>query len=143
MQVFIIGTPLETAQALDARRLNKQIIECRQISRALSDPAPTAWDNHPAVLQYRWDDTWLHCYTRCLEYYRKGEEETARRFSDNADKIRPDFHTPEYFDQMKRRLYTKNPQHYAQFAHLGTSETNWYFVDGSWKYYENGKLIKQ
>ena len=44
---------------------------------------------------------------------------------------------------MKRRLYTKDPIHYAQLSHLGTSETNWYFVDGSWKYYENGKLIKQ
>ena len=31
MQVFIIGTPLETARVLDNKRLNKQIIECGQI----------------------------------------------------------------------------------------------------------------
>lgn len=33
MQVFIIGTPLETAVALDKRRLHKQIIECKQMYR--------------------------------------------------------------------------------------------------------------
>lgn len=31
MQIFIIGTPFETAKALDRKRLNKQIIECQQI----------------------------------------------------------------------------------------------------------------
>ena len=30
MNVFIIGTPLETAKILDKRRFNKQIIECKQ-----------------------------------------------------------------------------------------------------------------
>ena len=59
-----------------------------------------------------------------------------------ADKRRPEFHTQEYFDQMKRRLYTKDPQHYAGWAQLGTSDVNWYYVDGAWKCYKNGKLIK-
>jgi hypothetical protein len=36
MQVFIVGSPLETAKALDNRRLNKQIIECQQILDALN-----------------------------------------------------------------------------------------------------------
>ena len=31
MQVFIIGTPFETAESLDKKRLNKKIIECKQI----------------------------------------------------------------------------------------------------------------
>jgi hypothetical protein len=43
---------------------------------------------------------------------------------------------------MKRRLYTKNPEHYAQWAHLGKSEENWYFVDGVWRKYVNGKRIE-
>lgn len=29
MQVFIIGSPYETAKVLDKKRLNKQIIECK------------------------------------------------------------------------------------------------------------------
>jgi hypothetical protein len=36
MQVFIIGTPLETAKVLDNKRLNKQIIECGQILDAIN-----------------------------------------------------------------------------------------------------------
>ena len=35
MQVFIVGTPYETAEALDAKRLNKQIIENKQIMDAI------------------------------------------------------------------------------------------------------------
>ena len=35
MQVFIIGTPFETAEALDARRINKQMIENKQIMDAV------------------------------------------------------------------------------------------------------------
>ena len=31
MQVFIIGSPFETAKCLDSKRLNKQIMECGQI----------------------------------------------------------------------------------------------------------------
>jgi hypothetical protein len=59
-----------------------------------------------------------------------------------AEEYRPDFHIPEYFDQMKRRLYTKDPEHYEQWEHLGTSYANWYYVDGIWTIYENGKILK-
>ena len=36
MQIFIVGSPIETADTLDKRRLNKQIIECRQILAAIN-----------------------------------------------------------------------------------------------------------
>ena len=45
----------------------------------------------------------------------------------------------EYYDQMKRRLYTKDKSWYSQWAHLGESVENWYFVDGEWRKYVNGK----
>lgn len=51
MQVFIIGTPLETAIALDPLRLNKQLLETQQILDALN--GKKAWSKHPAVLQYK------------------------------------------------------------------------------------------
>lgn len=57
MQVFIVGSPLETARALDSKRLRKQIIECRQILDALN--GKSAWSNHPCVLQYRGNEAWL------------------------------------------------------------------------------------
>ena len=147
MQVFIVGSPLVTAMALDKRRLNKQIIECRQILDALN--GAKAWSNHPCVLQYRGYEKWLTAYFNVLVHYRRyvvglcdANYLGAASIQDIVAKdLTPPFHTQEYFDQMKRRLYTKDPVHYAQWAYLGTSEDNWYFVDGEWRKYKNGKRI--
>lgn len=151
MQVFIIGTPLETARALDRKRLNKQIIECQQILDALN--GAKAWSNHPCVLQYRGYEEWLNFYLDCLFYYRSYlceenwtkqeslilKSQSCSRF---AMDLRPPFHTQEYFSQMKKRLYTKDKEHYKQWEWLGKSDENYYFVDGQWRIYENGKRIK-
>jgi hypothetical protein len=51
MQVFIIGSPFETAQILDNKRLNRQIQEAQVILDALN--GKKAWSNHPCVLQYK------------------------------------------------------------------------------------------
>ena len=141
MQVFIVGTPLETASALDPRRLNKQIVECQQILDALD--GKTAWSNHPCTLQYKGHERWLGNYRACLMRYRAGLLDRAKVSSDVCDKMRPPFHTEEYFDQMKRRLYCKNKEHYSQWKHLGTTEVNWYYIDGEWRYYKNGKRVKE
>lgn len=140
MNVFIIGTPLETAKILDKRRLNKQIIECKQILKAIAGDTK-AWANHPATKMYKDHQEWLKLYMHCLNAYRLNNISAAKYLSNYVDTMRPQFHTKEYFDQMKRRLYTKDPIHYAEFADLGTSEVNWYFVDGKWRHYINGKLI--
>lgn len=140
MQVFIVGTPFETARALDKRRLNKQIIECQQILDALN--GAKAWSNHPCVLQYRGHEEWLKLYKYILEAYRYPHA-SAAYYDLVADKCRPPFHTQEYFDQMKRRLYSKDPAHYAQWANLGESEDNWYWSQKENKFikYRNGKRI--
>lgn len=152
MQIFIIGTPLETAKVLDNRRLNKQIIECHQILDALN--GAKAWSNHPVVLQYRGYEEWLELYMLCLVQYQKScnksisENEKsdwihlAHEFSDKAFKHKPPFHNEEFFEQMKRRLYTKNQHHYSQWYYLGESQENWYFVDGVMRRYVNGKRIE-
>lgn len=140
MQVFIIGTALETAKILDRLRLNKQIIECQQILDALN--GKKAWSNHPCTLQYKEHQKWLVYYMNCLSFYIKGDTVEAGRYSYLASTIKPEFHTSEYLDQMKRRLYTKNNKHYSQWKDLGESQINWYFVNGEWKYYLNGKQIK-
>ena len=36
---------------------------------------------------------------------------------------------------MKKRLFTKDGSFYSQWASLGESYVNMYFVDGNWKYY--------
>lgn len=140
MQVFIVGSPMETGKVLDRLRLNKQIIECNQILAALD--GAKAWRNHPCILQYREHKDWLIHYTNCLNCIAKGMWGDAEIHSELADRIRPSFHTEEYFTQMKRRLYTKNNSHYRQWEDLGTTEVNWYFVDGEWRFYRNGKRLK-
>lgn len=140
MQVFIVGSPLETARALDNRRLNRQLQEVKVILASLN--GAKAWSNHPCVLQYRGREEWLRAYKTCLEWYVRGDEDKALWASNLADYWRPMFHTQEYLDNMKARLYTKNPQHYAQFAEYGTSDYNLYYVDGSWRKYVNGKRIE-
>lgn len=140
MQVFIVGSPLETARALDPKRLRKQIIECRQILDALN--GKTAWNNHPCVLQYRGYEGWLDNYKKCLEGYAMGDIVRAEVYSILAGAIRPDWHTYEYYDQMKVRLYTKDPKHYKQWADLGKSDENYYYVDGQWRIYKDGKRLQ-
>lgn len=71
MQVFIIGTPIETAMALDPLRLNKQIIETQQILDALN--GKKAWSRHPAVLQYKGHEEWLREYLECLVGYKNND----------------------------------------------------------------------
>ena len=140
MNVFIIGTALETAMALDRKRLNKQIIECQQMIDAIEGKTK-AWANHPCTLQYKNHKEWLMNYRACLLRYREGEFGRAETSSRWCELHKPEFHTKEYFQQMKRRLYTKSPNLYEEWAYLGTSEVNWYFVDGEWRYYVKGKRV--
>lgn len=137
MQVFIVDSPLTTAMTLDPKRLRKQIIECRQILDALN--GAKAWSNHPCVLQYREHKEWLEEYLKCLVSYNNNDIVQAFVAEQWCHIARPKWHTQEYYDQMKRRLYTKDAEHYKQWAHLGKSEENWYFVDNQWRKYINGK----
>lgn len=125
---------------MDKLRLNKQILECRQILDALN--GAKAWSNHPCVLQYRGYEGWLQDYIKCLEFYVRGNVQMSSAWSILANDIRPDWHSQEYYDQMKRRLYTKDKEHYKQWTHLGESQENWYFVDGEWRKYVNGKRVE-
>lgn len=141
MNVFIVGSPLETAMALDSRRLNKQIIECNQILDAIHGKTK-AWANHPVTLMYKHQIIWLLAYMGCLKAVINGDRRDAYVQNEISNVWRPCLHTQEYFDQMKRRLYTKDKVHYSQWDDLGESQQNWYFVGGAWRIYENGKRVK-
>lgn len=141
MQVFIIGSPYETAMALDRARLNKQILETQQILDALN--GKKAWSRHPAVLQYRGYKKYLEFYLESLKYYQQGNRFGSAVYSGPAVILAPKWHTQEYYNQMKRRLYTKNPEHYKQWEHLGRSDENWYWSQEENRFikYINGKRI--
>lgn len=142
MQVFIIGTALETFENLDKKRLNKQLIECKQILNVYNC-TKQAWKNHPIVKSYRPYEKWLQIYTYMLEDFLSEKSDLLMLMCYNKwlQDNKPPFHTQEYFDQMKRRLFTKDDKFYEQFSYLGKSEVNWYFVDDEWRYYKNGKRI--
>lgn len=143
MQVFVVGSPLETAKALDPLRLRSQIREAHVILAAIHGEIK-GWIHHPVVLMYSEPNSvqWLQMYVDILEGYwdRSTGLETLDR---EARRITPEFHTPKFLTQMKRRLYTKNPEHYKQWAEYGTSEENWYWspTQQKWLIYKEGKLI--
>lgn len=142
MQVFIIGSPLETAKALDKRRLNKQIIECEQILKAINGETD-AYKNHPCTIQYREHVMWLKWYQRCLDLFKRGDLIGAEGCNNSANMIKPKWHTETYFNQMKRRLYTKDKEYYKQWASLGESNCNWYWSQKENRFikYINGKKL--
>ena len=144
MQVFIVGSPLETAMALDPKRIRSQIREAHIILAAIHGEGK-GWIHHPVVLMYSELNSvrWLQMYADILEGYLVGY--TGLEMADREAKaITPAFHTPEFIKQMKRRLYTKNPEHYKQWAELGTSEDNFYWspTRRAWLMYRNSKLLE-
>ena len=92
---------------------------------------------------YKKHATWLLCYKKALYSYKVGDTTNFEAFCHLCVKLTPTFHTAAYFDQMKRRLYTKDNAYYMQWAALGESEINWYFVNNEWRYYKNGKQLKK
>lgn len=144
MQVFVVGSPLETAMALDKARLRKQIIECHQILAAIHGEGK-GWFHHPVVLMYSEPNSvrWLQMYADILEGYLAGYT-GLERADREAKSITPAFHTLEFIKQMKRRLYTKAPEHYKDWAEYGESDCNWYWspTQQKWLVYRDGKLIE-
>lgn len=155
MNVFVpYSSPLDCANALwkDSKRFNKQIIECKQILAAID--GGKAWKNHPICLMYKKHKEWLKLYLWCFEAYRKSQKTNihaeyvglilgAKCYSNKADAICPSFLTEEFCIQHRKRLYTKAPELYPQFAKYGKSDINYYFVNGQLLKYRNGKRIKE
>lgn len=144
MQVFVVGSPLETAMALDNARLRKQIIEAHQILAAIHGEGK-GWIHHPVVLMYSEPNSvrWLSMYADILEGYLADYTGLIERDRE-ARLITPAFHTAKFINQMRRRLYTKDPEHYKDWASLGESEDNWYWspTQQKWLVYRDGKLIE-
>lgn len=141
MQVFVpYAEPITTASVLDGARLRKQIIECGQILDAI-DGKTDAWKNHPVTKMYTPYREWLDRYRICLQKYAEGDLETAKWWSNHANYVAPEFLTLEFCNQHKRRLYTKAPEKYPQFAVYGKTEENWYFLDGEIVKYVKGKRV--
>jgi hypothetical protein len=121
-----------SAEALDSKRLNKQILECYQILKVLSNKDPHAgWRNHPAVKMWRGFEHLLLDYTMTMvkEADKRGIK-TDKNVSNIMDLINTHgidwgFDIPEWYEdevKMKRlttthkaNLYKKDPVYYFEF----------------------------
>ena len=137
MTIFLTGNCKETAQDLDPKRLNRQIQECCWLIGMVEGTGK--WKNHPCNFMYKDHIDWVKKYKDCLIAYKNKDYELCERLSNEADLIKPHFICDELIINFKRRLYTKDPEFYAKWKDLGKSEINYYFVDGNWLKYENGK----
>ena len=139
MQTFLpSGNAIFAAQALDNKRLNKQILEGYQILNVLSGNSPTgAWRNHPAVLMWKGHEGAL------LEYINEMISEAKHRgikTENNEANIKrissPNWNTekPNWMRDKKTlgrivathraNLYRKDPIYYAEYAVAVNHELN-------------------
>lgn len=137
MTIFLTGTIADTADDLDIKRFNKQIVECQwMINMSEGKTKPS---NHPAYLMYKDHIEWVKKYKECFIAYRNKDFELCKTLSKEAEKIQPSFICDDLYINFKKRLYAKDPIFYKKWEYLGPTEANYYFVNGEWLRYENGK----
>ena len=132
MQTFVPFPDLhESALILDSKRLNKQLLEGRQIYSILTSKKTTgAWVNHPAVKMWRNFDTAFYAYL-CAIYEEcnsrgiktdKNWEAIQLMHNANWDRgdnvVMPHWWGDERVHQSHRNnLYRKDPDYYVEFYH--------------------------
>jgi hypothetical protein len=84
MQTFLPYSSFsQSAACLDPKRLNKQIVECQQIYKALTLPA-YGWKNHPAVKMWKGKEYALLLYGLAMylqwQYKNDGREHKSGEF---------------------------------------------------------------
>jgi len=142
MQTFFPHSNIhESAQTLDSKRLNKQILEAYQILKVLSGASPTGgWRNHPAVLMWKGHEYHLRNYAKIMideanvrgiktDKNQANIEELEIKYSSiwGTDK-------PRWFSDQtkmmrittthKARLFEKDPIYYAHFGYAKHSIYN-------------------
>ena len=98
---------------------------------------------------------WLQMYLNAFECYKayrdlclEDHDEAmvdlflAKEWGERAMFYIPPFLEEKFTDQHRRRLYTKSPLFYKTWSELGTSNENWYYVNGILKIYINGRNVK-
>lgn len=119
MQTFVpYDDDWRSAAALDDKRLLKQIVECHQILRALTDDT-YGWQNHPAVRMWRGSAPGLTSYAWAMqaEYFlRRGKYVRV-----DLPALEPGAPAPSWWGgpihaSHRANLLRKAPEHYSQFG---------------------------
>lgn len=112
-----------SAATLDRARLGKQRVEVWQLLRALTDPTPKGWANHPAARMWRGHTGALALYgmTCCAHWMARGyvDNMTPRLvpFATGADMNMPSWlGDPAFHASHRSNLLRKDPEHYTQFG---------------------------
>lgn len=131
MQTFVpFASFVKSASSLDKKRLNKQLLEGRQIYNILSSgKRKGAWVNHPAVLMWRNRENALHSYLKAIKIEcdsrgistTKNWDAITQMHESNWDRggkiLMPEWWGDERVHQSHRNnLYIKDPDHYSQFS---------------------------
>ena len=142
MQTFLPYKDFDmSAQALDSKRLNKQVLECYQILKVLSNPDPRAgWRNHPAVKMWRDHEVTLWNYTMAMVYEATDRGIKTDKNLENltalhkAEGMYWGFDEPAWFNDSvkmakvnathKANLYKKDPLYYWHFGDAVNSKNN-------------------
>ena len=136
MQIFLpYVEPFSVAKVLDLRRLRKQILECDWLIGGVKNNTRAIY--HPITQMYKGNLDFIEHYRDCLKLYLQGSPLSLSE-SYKALDCTPDFlkDADWYFDNFKKRLYTKDPVYYAGFSRWGQSYSNYYYVGGVWKEYQ-------
>lgn len=130
MQTFVpYADFVESAAVLDSRRLNKQLLEGRQVYHILTENRTSgAWVNHPAVKMWRNYDNALYVYLSAVRYEcdkrgistQKNWDAITKMYEWNWDRGNRVIMPPWWGDDRvhlshRQNLYTKDPEYYAFF----------------------------
>lgn len=160
MQTFLPYPAIrDSLDALDNKRLNKQVLETYQILKVLSGQSPSnAWRNHPAVLMWEGaeDELWRYGMTAIamadmrgiktenhLANFKALSKIAALSWSDNEPAWRKNPTTVKRVTTThKANLYRKDPIYYAEFADAINSKYNKPCCDGCQYYWPTHPLKK-
>ena len=136
MQTFLPhATNRDSLDALDNKRLNKQILECYQILNILTEQSQgTGWRNHPAVLMWKGSEEELFRYAFTAVELAKMRGINVEKNRANLTRIARNapIHTlgddlPIWLNNPtilklvntthKANLYRKDPIYYAEYAY--------------------------
>lgn len=132
MQTFLPYADFtKSAQVLDSKRLNKQILEGYQILKVLhSDDPRAAWRNHPAVKMWRGYEAELYKYLQHMisEATSRGIKtdknesnilELVSRYSKLWTNAKPKWYESKTLKRLteshRANLYRKDPEFYMDF----------------------------
>ena len=131
MQTFVpFADHKKSASVLDNKRLNKQLLEGRQIYGILSSgKRKGAWVNHPAVLMWRNRENALYSYLEAIKLEcdsrgistKKNWDVITQMHDANWDRggkvLMPEWWGDVRVHQSHRNnLYVKDSEYYAQFS---------------------------